>query len=267
MTLTHHGVVATAAVAPLVASATVRAEQVSQLVLGETGELLGRAGEWLHVRTATDGYEGWVNQGYVRGLPSRDAAEWRAAATAWSEGARVSVGDTVVAVPLRGRVAVDDSLVLLPDGRAGRLIDGTVTDAARLAAGAAGVPAEEWALDHFRGAPYQWGGLTPWGVDCSGLVQTTFLARGIVLPRDSSKQAEAGEPVEMDRIAPGDLLFFRSESGPHITHVAFAAVGDTIVHSTIACGGVLRESFAPGSRAGDAIRPRLTAVRRVASRS
>ena len=267
MTLPDHAVVATAAVAPLLASASVRAEQVSQLVLGETGDLLGRSGEWLHVRTAADGYEGWVNQGYVRELPASEAADWRAAATAWSEGARVSVGDTVVALPLRGRVALDDSLVLLPDGRAGRLVDGSVADARELEARAAGVPAEEWALDHFRGSPYQWGGLTPWGVDCSGLVQTTFLARGVVLPRDSSKQAEAGEAVALDRIAPGDLLFFRSESGPHITHVAFAAGGDTIVHSTIACGGVLRESFAPGSRAGDAIRPRLAAARRVSSRS
>ena len=261
------GVVATAAVAPVLASGSVRAEQVTQLVLGESAALLDRSGEWLHITTDADAYVGWVHQGYVRELAAAEAAEWRSGATAWSDGARVSVGDDLVTVPLRGRVALDDSLVVLPDGRAGRLADGHVLDAAAAAAGADAVPPEQWALDRFRGAPYQWGGLTPWGVDCSGLVQTTYLARGIVLPRDSSKQAESGAAVALDRIAPGDLLFFRSETGPNITHVAFAGDGDTIVHSTIACGGVLRESFARGTRAGDAIRPRLVAARRIAPAS
>ena len=259
--------VATAAVAPVLATASVRAEQVTQLVLGETAALLDRNGEWLRLRTDGDRYEGWVNRGYVRELPATEAAEWRHAATGWSDGARVDVGDTVVAVPLRGRVTLDDSLVVLPDGRAGRLIDGRVRDTPDAVADARSMPAEQWALDRFRGSPYQWGGVTPWGVDCSGLVQTAYLARGIDLPRDSSKQVEAGEPVSLDAFAPGDLLFFRSETGPAITHIAFAADGDTIIHSTIACGGVVRESFAPGSRAGDAIRPRLVAARRIPSGS
>ena len=134
---------------------------------------------------------------------------------------------------------------------------GAVVTAAR------GVAAEQWAFERFGGAPYQWGGLTPWGVDCSGLVQTTYLARGVTVPRDSSAQALWGDGVPIDGAAPGDLLFFRSESGSAaITHVAFAAAGNCIVHSTIACGGVVREPFGEGTRAGQAIRPRLVAVRR-----
>src|SRR5690606_7666352 len=180
--------------------------------------------------------------------------------------ARISVGNDVVPLPLRARVRLDDGLVTLPDGRAGRIIEGAVLPVASLAANARQVPPHRWALDAFRGAPYQWGGLTPWGIDCSGLVQTTFAARGITLPRDSSRQAEAGEAVPLDAIEPGDLLFFRSENGPHITHVAIAAEDDSVVHSTISCGGVLHESFAPGSRAGDALRPRLVAARRIRER-
>ena len=61
---------------------------------------------------------------------------------------------------------------------------------------------------------------------------------------------------------PGDLLFFRGESGDRITHVAFAAEEDTLVHSTVACGGVLMEPWLPGSRAA-ALRDRLVAVRRL----
>ena len=249
------------------AAASVRAEQVTQLVLGELAALLEGEGEWLHIRTELDGYEGWVNGGYVRRLTPLEAEEWRRTARGWSDGARVSVGRDIVALPLRARVALEEGLVTLPDGRAGRVAEGQVLSADTAAAEARRAAPHRWALEHFRGAPYQWGGLTPWGVDCSGLVQTTFAARGIVVPRDSSKQAAAGEAVPLDAIAPGDLLFFHSEHGSHITHVAFAAENDSLIHSTIACGGVVEEPFTAGTRAGDALRPRLVAARRISGRS
>lgn len=256
-------VVGTAAVAPVMATGSVRAEQVTQLLLGELAALLARDGEWLHIRTDLDGYEGWVNAGYVRVLTPLEAEEWRRAARGWSEGARVSVGRDLVPLPLRARVVLEEGLVTLPDGRAGRIVEGQVRATDTAADDARRAAPHRWALDHFRGAPYQWGGLTPWGVDCSGLVQTTYAARGIMLPRDSSKQATAGEVVPLDAIAPGDLLFFHSEHGSHISHVAFAAENDTLIHSTISCGGVVEEPFTPGSRAGEALRARLVAARRI----
>jgi hypothetical protein len=51
--------------------------------------------------------------------------------------------------------------------------------------------AARWAEAFFAGAPYRWGGITTWGVDCSGLVQAAYRVRGIRLPRDSAQQAEA----------------------------------------------------------------------------
>jgi cell wall-associated NlpC family hydrolase len=130
---------------------------------------------------------------------------------------------------------------------------------------ARGMAPELWALEYFAGSPYEWGGVTPYGVDCSGLVQTTFLARGITLPRDSSQQAGCGAPVPLDGIRPGDLLFFRDGAGEKVTHVAFAGEADTLVHSTIALGGMVQESWLPGSRAAS-LRERLVGVRRLEER-
>jgi cell wall-associated NlpC family hydrolase len=96
-------------------------------------------------------------------------------------------------------------------------------------------------------------------------VQTTFAARGTPLPRDAALQARCGAAVDPDAPQPGDLLFFRGEDGDRITHVAFAAEGDGLIHSTVACGGVLQEPWRPGSRAA-VLRERLVAARRLESR-
>lgn len=257
--------IARSTIAPLFAEPSLRTEQVSQLVLGETADVLQADGEWRRLRARFDGYEGWVHAGYILEMEEDEAERWRSDASGWSLGAVVGIGDVRMRLPLRARVALERDGVRLPDGRCGRLMDGSVPVAAAAAAASRGKAPERWALDHFSGASYQWGGVTPWGVDCSGLVQTTFAARGVSLPRDSSLQVACGEEVPPDARRPGDLLFFRGESTPRITHVAFAGEADGLVHSTVSCGGVLAESWLPGTRAAP-LKERLVAVRRLEQR-
>ena len=255
-------VVARAAVAPVLSQAGVRSEQVTQLILGETAAVLERQGEWLHVCTHGDDYNGWIHAGYLTQLDDSAAADWRSRAGGWSQGAAVEVGKTQIKLPLRARVILQEGRVLLPDGRRGQLTSGQIRPMKEVVASARTESPERWALEHFQGAPYQWGGVTPWGVDCSGLVQTTFAARGVSLPRDSAQQINHGAAIPLDEIRPGDLLFFRSESGQAITHVAFAGESDSLVHSAIASGGTVIESWLPGTRAAS-LRERLVAVRRL----
>lgn len=72
--------------------------------------------------------------------------------------------------------------------------------------------------ERFLGAPYLWGGKTPDGVDCSGLVQAALNAAGIACPRDTDMQEKAlgrpldlaGEPPALER---GDLVFWKGHVG------------------------------------------------------
>jgi cell wall-associated NlpC family hydrolase len=257
--------IAHSAVAPILAEPSLRSEQVTQLVMGETASIVERSGEWRRARTRVDGYEGWVHQGYIIETDDAGVESWEEEADGWSFGALLQLGPQRLRLPLRARVALEDQGVRLPDGRRGRVVEGTVPSRADAIAAARAKAPERWAIEHFAGAPYLWGGVTPAGVDCSGLVQTTFAARGISLPRDSSQQAECGTAVPIDAGRPGDLLFFRGDVGRRITHVAFAGEADTLVHSSIANGETLVEPWLPGTRAAP-LRERLVAVRRLEER-
>jgi cell wall-associated NlpC family hydrolase len=260
--VTTTSLIGRAGVAPVCREPKLQSEQVTQLVLGETAKVLEHHGDWRRVRLDADRYEGWVHVGYALETDHEIARGWRDTATAWSEGAVVRTEDgAIVRLPVRAHVGFAAPRVDLPDGRQGAVIAGAITPKPRVVSRARAVSPDLWALRSFVGTPYQWGGVTPWGVDCSGLVQTTFLARGIPLPRDATQQAEQGDEIELGHHRQGDLLFF-AERGSQITHVALAGPSDTLVHSTLACGGVVLEAWGPGSRAM-MLRTQLVAIRRL----
>ena len=70
-------VICRAPIAPVLADASLRSEQVTQLVLGETAAVLERRAEWFRARHDADGYEGWVHSGYVVEVDRQRAAAWR----------------------------------------------------------------------------------------------------------------------------------------------------------------------------------------------
>ncbi|MBK7349791.1 MAG: C40 family peptidase [Gemmatimonadetes bacterium] len=260
--MTTTALIGHAGVTPVYREPNLRAEQVTQFVLGETARVLEAQGDWRRVRLDLDRYEGWVHRGYALETDHEVARGWRDSAAGWSEGAVVRTEDgVIVRLPIRARVGLAHPRVDLPDGRRGTVIAGEITPYDRVIARARAVSPDLWARRAFAGTPYQWGGVTPWGVDCSGLVQTSFLVRGITLPRDAAQQATVGEAVPPGQHRPGDLLFF-SERGERVTHVALAGPSDTLVHSTVACGGFVLEPWSPGTRAM-LLRAQLVAVRRV----
>lgn len=78
----------------------------------------------------------------------------------------------------------------------------------------------------FLGTPYQWGGTTPSGFDCSGFTQYVFKnAAGVSLPRTTYDQINVGVAVSYNDLQPGDLVF------PHTGHVGIYVGGGQMIHA------------------------------------
>lgn len=231
--------IVTAALAPLASEPRIAAARVTEALHGEALDVLERRDEWLRVR-APDGYIAWVNAGYVATGPTDWADDWKERATARSVSADIVITDGHRRLPTGARVALRRGVVELANGQRGAVAAGHVRREQELRVEARHLALPELAQKWYSGAPYLWGGRTEWGIDCSGLVQAVYAARGVALPRDSDQQFGQGTEVP---IAPtgigyesGDLLFF-AERG-RVSHVALWAGAGRIVHSALSRGGV-----------------------------
>ncbi len=91
----------------------------------------------------------------------------------------------------------------------------------------------------FLGVPYLWGGLSPAGFDCSGLVQAVMSRFGRRVPRDTRDQISLGQNVARERTRTGDLVFFER-------HVGIAIGTTALIHASVGGGGVRINSLVAG---------------------
>lgn len=80
------------------------------------------------------------------------------------------------------------------------------------------------------GKPYRYGGNSPHGFDCSGLVQYSYARVGVKLPHGTRSLLQVSQPVSRDKLMRGDLVFFTQE-GKKSSHVALYLGGNRFVHS------------------------------------
>jgi cell wall-associated NlpC family hydrolase len=218
------------------------AELLTQLIMGDAAYPLKEQGDWRFVRLFDD-YHGWIRSWYVRETDAREIAAYDGAARAVVAAnigyvlsaadekslpvSEAVAGTRIVAAPAAGGYRA----VTLPGGKRGFMREEllaergerTEPDRGRLVGRAM----------RFIGIPYLWGGTTPKGFDCSGLVQRVFLMEGVSLPRDSDMQALVGNLIPKEdtaRLAPGDLLFFGE--GSRVSHVAISIGEGLYIHAS-----------------------------------
>ena len=208
----------------------------TQLLFGEPLFLLDREEE-SYLLHAGDGYWGWVHRDAVQPMTAErfDAYLRHPRGTVLkdieSERVRIPRGSNVRVV----RTTEDEHVILLPDGSTLTVPAATVTvcDPEGWQAGARA----HAALDLLY-TPYVFGGRSPLGLDCSGLVSNVWSRLGVTPPRDARQQAPGGRLVathwHRTNIQPGDQLFLINESGK-IYHTGIVLDAAHVIHATAPC--------------------------------
>ena len=183
---------------PMRAEASDRSEQVSQLIFGETYEVLEENEKWYFIETSFDLYQGWIDKKQFA--------------------PQVFEVDTLrVFAFLSALTPFENKQILMPLG----------------AFVPEDFPHQIFSLDDalalfktYIGVPYVWGGKTNFGYDCSGFTQTFFKTLGYSLKRDAYQQAaEGAEVILLSEAKTGDLAFFDNAEG-RITHVGIVLEND-----------------------------------------
>jgi cell wall-associated NlpC family hydrolase len=213
-----------ASVADVRAQPSHAAEQVTQALQGEMCLPLAHQDGWLHVSLA-DGYQGWIRDWHLVPAALTEITAFRQQANGrvqvpWAtvrsapEHAVPPVAETLLGTPVHSQQPTTSGWleVALPTGLSGWLPESAVR-----------AGDQDWPLklssilamyESFLGVPYVWGGRSPKGFDCSGLVQFVLGLHGIALQRDSKDQYAS--TVRTADPQPGDLLFFGASKVSHV---------------------------------------------------
>ena len=211
-------------VVPVRAQASDASEQISQLLFGESVEILVQEAKWWKVQCLFDDYIGWIDPKQCQLIPAtslntpQQISIDRLSMIRNGNGLQpISIGSTLPNFH-NNTIAINEcKFTFAGQTNAENYFSfANISDLAKL----------------FLAAPYQWGGRSILGIDCSGFTQLVYKIIGIKLPRDAKDQALQGQVINFfAELQAGDLVFFDNEQG-NIIHVGIALAGGQIIHAS-----------------------------------
>lgn len=217
-------------VVPCRAEASDKSEQVTQLLLGETIKVYEKKRSWYRIKTNHDKYECWIDENQFQFITQRefeDLSSSRPIVVSDLVEVLTSSNNNIMAILMGCNLPkmANNKFIIKEEewNYEGERIDSNV------------VHSKHKIAEHafmLLNAPYQWGGRSVFGIDCSGFVQLVYKLNGVFLPRDASQQASMGQALSfIEEAEEGDLAFFDNEEG-NITHVGIILSNNRIIHAS-----------------------------------
>ncbi|WP_312419103.1 C40 family peptidase [Epilithonimonas sp.] len=196
-------------IAPLRADSSDKSEIVSQLLYGESADIIEVKDNWTKIITHYDNYEAWMDTKQISPV---------------SDEFVTSRKRNLVKEPFQSTMT-ESGKVLLSMGSEVNFETTAPTRGRDLSESIVNCAKE------FLNVPYLWGGKSFFGIDCSGFTQIIYKIHGIKIPRDAYQQAEIGDALTfIEEAKPGDLAFFENKDG-RIHHVGIILADQKIIHA------------------------------------
>lgn len=228
-----HGI-CTFSILPLRAAPSHKSEMVSQLLFGETYDVLEEPdNDWLRVVTSFDRYEAWLTRQHHTPLSLDEYLSLQDTFPICSLPDCAQLGDA--AGEHLFKIMAGSSLPHF-ESHYCRIGDKKYTYRGGICQNDKHSKQQLIVnyAQRYLYAPYMWGGRSSFGVDCSGLSQMAYKMSGLALPRDAYQQAAEGTRVEsLSEAQAGDLAFFKSvnRQDTHVTHVGILLSPQKIIHA------------------------------------
>lgn len=212
-----------ASISPVRAEARDASEMVSQLLFGEVVDVLEKTEKWWKIQTLSDNYEGWVDPKQIQVLTKKEMHRWL-------DGLSFEHSLTRRIKSKRGnQVIVRGSFVPFSNLESFKIGNDEYHFEEEEISLNTNSPVE--IAQTYLNAPYLWGGKSPFGIDCSGLVQIVFRFIDFNLPRDAWQQADYGIDVDFNDRQAGDVAFFSNDKGK-VIHTGILTEADKIIHAS-----------------------------------
>lgn len=214
---------------PVRAEGNDKAELSTQLLFGEHYEVLAvsKDRKWLKIKIHFDQYEGWIDAKQHHSI-SKDHFEYINRADF-----KISTDTTTSILYNKSPLPIlMGSIIPISGSELFKMEEQFAFNGESKSLGQKrDVEFIKLTAKKYLNAPYQWGGKSPFGIDCSGFVQMVFKINGYRLSRDAVQQVKQGKAVTFKDVQPGDLVFFKNKDG-RITHVGIFLGDDKIIHAS-----------------------------------
>lgn len=208
-----------------------KSEMITQVLFGETYQVLEEYASWFKIKLTTDGYECWINRQHYFPLSEKAYKDLQKAPVFMSAELLqiVQSGKNHYIVPMGAYFPLYQNNSFRIENFVYETYGKTVRSPGHQEYN--GQAAVEFAM-MFLNAPYLWGGKTVMGIDCSGLVQICCALAGYQLPRDTKEQVKHGTSISfLEEVQTGDLAFFHNEEGA-IVHTGLFVNHEYIIHAS-----------------------------------